>query len=87
MEEYKKFTQANRKAWNEVMPYHQKAKDEEWDKKYSDPNYIFQVDPELGMLNKIGFEGKDIAHLSCNNGIELLSLKRMGAGRCVGFDS
>ena len=33
-----------------------------------------------------GIEGKAIAHLCCSNGRELLSLKNLGAGRCVGFD-
>jgi ubiquinone/menaquinone biosynthesis C-methylase UbiE len=30
--------------------------------------------------------GKAVAQLACNNGCELLSIKNMGAGRCVGFD-
>lgn len=82
----KKYTEANRKAWNQVMPYHKKAMDEKWDTMFSYPDFIFQKDQELDELNKVGIEGKRIAHLSCNNGIELMSLKRMGASRCVGFD-
>ncbi len=82
----KKYTEANRKAWNQVMPYHKKAMDEKWDAMFTDPEFIFQKDQELDELNKIGIQGKRIAHLSCNNGVELMSLKRMGASRCVGFD-
>ncbi|MBT3756289.1 MAG: class I SAM-dependent methyltransferase [Candidatus Cloacimonetes bacterium] len=82
----KKYTEANRKAWNQVMPYHKKAMDKKWDTMYAYPNFVYQKNPELGELEKIGFKGKNIAHLSCNNGIELMSLKRLGANYCVGFD-
>jgi SAM-dependent methyltransferase len=82
----KKYTEANRKAWNQVMPYHKKSMDDKWDTMFCDPDFIFQKNPEFEELRKIGIEGKRIAHLSCNNGIELMSLKRLGASRCVGFD-
>jgi len=88
IKDFKKYTEANRKAWNEAMPKHKKVMDEKWDNMFSTGNedFIFQKDEELFELNKIGFKGKRIAHLSCNNGIELLSLKKNGAGKCVGFD-
>ncbi len=82
----KKYTEANRKAWNQVMPYHKKVMDEKWDALFTNPDFIFQKDQELDELNMIGIKGKRITHLSCNNGIELMSLKRMGASHCVGFD-
>jgi len=84
--ELKKYTESNRKAWNEAMPKHRKAMSEKWDTMFSDKEFIFQKNEELEILEKIGIEGKSIAHLSCNNGIELMSLKRMGAKKCVGFD-
>jgi SAM-dependent methyltransferase len=34
----------------------------------------------------MGIRGRDVAHLCCNNGVELLSLKNLGAGECTGFD-
>ena len=86
MKEIKNYTDANRLAWNQVMPYHKKAMDEKWDAMFAVPNFIFQKDQELDELNKIGIKGKRVAHFSCNNGIELMSLKRMGASCCVGFD-
>ena len=48
MEDCKTFTQANRKAWNEAMPYHRKAKDLEWDKKYADLNIFSRLNRNLG---------------------------------------
>ena len=86
MKNIKQYTEANRKAWNQAMPKHRKAMNEKWDEMFTNPNFIFQKDEELEELNKIGIKGKRIAHLSCNNGIELMSLKRMGAAKCVGFD-
>jgi len=80
------YCQLNRKAWNAAIPQHKKAMDDKWDRIFSDPDLIFQKSVELEELQRIGVKGINIAHLSCNNGVELMSLKRMGAGRCVGFD-
>lgn len=82
----KNYTEANRKAWNQAIPYHRKVMNKKWDSWFSQPNFIYQKEDELDELNRIGYKDKSIAHLSCNNGIELMSLKRNGAGRCVGFD-
>ena len=86
MPELKKYTAANRAAWNEVMPLHQKAAREKWDRAFAQPGYVCLDDVELALLRQIGIQGKDVAHLCCNNGVELLSLKNLGAGTCVGFD-
>jgi ubiquinone/menaquinone biosynthesis C-methylase UbiE len=80
------FTEANRLAWNCAMPYHKRAMDEKWDKILADKNGISQTEPELTALKQIGIKDKSIVHLCCNNGIELMSLKRLGAAKCVGFD-
>jgi ubiquinone/menaquinone biosynthesis C-methylase UbiE len=85
-QEVKKYTEANREAWNEVMPMHQKAAKERWDKAFLQPGFVGLAQKEVDLLNKIGIEGKAVAHLCCNNGIELLSMKNLGAGECVGFD-
>lgn len=82
----KKYTQANRIAWNMAMTYHRRAQDKEWDALMSDPEGVWQEEPELSSLLKIGIKDRRIVQLCCNNGIELLSLKRLGAGRVTGFD-
>jgi SAM-dependent methyltransferase len=90
IEEIKKYTEANREAWNETMPKHQAAAKEELDKCFSQAGYIDQEEEELeeflAVLYKIDIKNKDVIHLCCNNGTELLSLKNLGAGRCVGID-
>ncbi len=83
----KEITNANKEAWDEVMPKHQKARKSDLDVLFSQPGYIVQTDKQvLSIFDKIQVKGKDIIHLCCNNGIELLSIKNMGANRCVGID-
>ncbi len=82
----KKYTQANRIAWNEAMPRHQAITKEKWDSLFSQENFILQEGIELVKLKEIGIHGKKIAHFCCNNGVQLLSLKNLGASKCVGFD-
>ena len=82
----KKYTEANRDAWNEVMPRHQKAAREKWDRAFKQPGFVHLRSVEIDLLNRVGVKGKPVAHLCCNNGIELLSLRNLGAAACVGFD-
>ncbi len=82
----KTYTEANRLAWNETMPRHQRANGSRWDNAFSTPGFVALSAREQELLNSIGISGKKIAHLCCNNGIELMSLKNMGADRCIGFD-
>ncbi len=87
MNDIKQYTEANRAAWNEVMPKHQAAAKERLDRLFVQPGYIYQDEEELlQVIKDIEIQGKDIIHLCCNNGSELLSLKNMGAGRCLGVD-
>jgi SAM-dependent methyltransferase len=80
------YTEANRDAWNEVVPRHQNAAKEKWDTAFMQPGYVCIGDIELGLLRQVGIEEKAVAHLCCNNGIELPSIKNLGADECVGFD-
>ncbi|MDI6808816.1 MAG: class I SAM-dependent methyltransferase [Candidatus Eisenbacteria bacterium] len=82
----KKYTEANRDAWNEVMPRHQNAAREKWDNAFAQPGFVCMEDIELSLLRQIGIKGKAVAHLCCNNGIELLAMKNLGADECIGFD-
>lgn len=83
----KKYTNANKAAWNEAMPKHQKAQKEALDKLFEKPGYIVQTNKDvLRIFDQIKIPGKDVIHLACNNGTELLSIKNMGAKRCVGVD-
>lgn len=82
----KRYTQANREAWNEVMPLHQRAARERLDAAFLDQGHLELDTDALAALQHAGVQGQTIAHLCCNNGVELLSIKNLGAARCVGFD-
>jgi ubiquinone/menaquinone biosynthesis C-methylase UbiE len=84
--ERKRYTEANRAAWNEVMPQHRQAAKAKWDKLFSQPGYVCLDPLEIELLQQAGLKGKNVIHLCCNNGIELLSLKNLGAAECVGVD-
>ena len=87
IENIKDYTEANRETWNEAMPKHQAAAKKELNKCFPQPDYIVHEERELlSTLNKMDINDKDVIHLCRNNGTELLSLKNMGAGRCVGID-
>ncbi|HNR96441.1 MAG TPA: class I SAM-dependent methyltransferase [Anaerolineae bacterium] len=81
-----KYSEANRQAWNEAMPYHQRAAKEKWDRLFAASGYSCLDEVELAEWQRLGIDGRAVAHLCCNNGVELLSLKNLGAGLCVGFD-
>jgi len=83
----REFTDANRDAWDEAAPIHEKINQARLVKAFSKPGYNTLDDHCLDRLKEIGVQGKSIAHLCCNNGRELLSLKNLGAGHCVGFDA
>lgn len=83
---HKYYTESNRKAWNQAIPKHREAMDDKWDEMFMKTDFIYQEGEPLKELLKLGFQRKNIAHLCCNNGIELLSLKKNGAGKCIGFD-
>ncbi len=83
----KAYTSANREAWNQVMPLHQQKTKDYLDSFFSTPGAVIQSDPDLlKIIEQIDITQKSIIHLCCNNGVELLSLKNMGAGQCIGVD-
>ncbi|MBU0984753.1 MAG: class I SAM-dependent methyltransferase [candidate division Zixibacteria bacterium] len=80
------YTAANRAAWNEAAPLHQKQNFEELLAAFRQPGYNRLDRVATEQLKAIGLESKAVVHLCCNNGRELLSVKNLGAGRCVGID-
>ena len=80
------YVAANRAAWNEVAPVHARYNQERLRAAFRRPGYSCLDAVETALLQELGVEGKDVAQLCCNNGREILSVKNLGAGRCVGFD-
>ena len=80
------YTAANRLAWNEAAPIHKKLKFEQLLESFRQPVYSCLDPIETAQLQEIGLADKAVAQIGCNNGRELLSVKNLEAGRCVGFD-
>ena len=80
------YTEANRLAWNQAAPIHKKLNFERLLESFRQPG-CSRLDPiETAKLQEIGLNDKAVAQIGCNNGRELLSVRNLGAGRCVGFD-
>ena len=76
----------NRIGWEDAAPIHHRVTFDKLKKLFQNPQFIYLNRIASQAFNQIGVNGKSIAHPMCNNGRELLSLKRMGGKRCVGFD-
>ncbi|MFD1739041.1 class I SAM-dependent methyltransferase [Bacillus salitolerans] len=83
----KDYTEANRKAWNEVNAKHQNAKQEKGKfEKFSQKGYSKLDDTITDILHSLHIMGKDVAQVCCNDGEETISLKNLGASSVTGFD-
>ncbi len=81
------YTNANRLAWNEAAPFHVANADfQALREGFAKAGFSVLDEVETQRLHALGVEGKDVAQLCCNNGREILSIKNLGAARCVGFD-
>ena len=82
----KQFTMSNIVAWDEAASIHRPHTQADLIKSFSKPGFSVLDDVETKRLDALGVTGKDVAQICCSNGSELLSVKNMGAARCVGFD-
>lgn len=80
------YISANRLAWNEASPIHERYTFVKIIETLNNkPNgYIDKI--ALNIFRNLEINNKSVAQLCCNNGRELLSIKKLGAGNCVGFD-
>lgn len=84
--EIKKYTKANREAWNEAVVIHRKSRKINLIEEFKKPGCSTLDEIITQKLLKIGLEGKSVCQVCCNNGRELLSLINLGARDGVGFD-
>ena len=81
----KKYTEANRMAWNEIAPKHEEMK-REAKKQFKEPGFSCLDEVVTKKLQENGIKGKKVAQVCCNDGVETLSLKNLGAAEATGFD-
>lgn len=77
---------ANLEAWEEVAPIHAGHNQADLLRAFARPGHSVLDEDTKATFAQLGVAGKSVAQLCCNNGRELVSLKALGAGRCVGFD-
>lgn len=77
--------EANRLAWNEAAPRHERFLSTLIER-FKKPGYNILGPLGTEAFTELGIKGKSVAQLCCNNGRELLSVRNLGADRCVGFD-
>ena len=82
----KKLINANRIAWDEAEPYHRNAGFDNLLRNFSIPGYNYLSSIETQYFSNLNVQGKAVVQLACNNGRDILSVRNMGAGHCVGFD-
>lgn len=79
------YTKQTIASWDEAAGRHHKINnhlsDLVIDKKFNNLNTDFNC-----LVDSIDVKNKSVVQLCCNNAIDLLSLKKKGAGRCVGID-
>lgn len=80
------YISANLLAWDEVAPIHAQHRQSSLLERFRQPGFSVLDDIATTQLKRLGVDGKNVAQVCCNNGIELLSCKTLGAARCVGFD-
>lgn len=80
------FIEANRKMWNETADIHAQGYVLKLRERVNAPEFSTFDDIEKQIFASIGLKGKAVIQLACNNGRELISVKKAGAGRCVGVD-
>jgi ubiquinone/menaquinone biosynthesis C-methylase UbiE len=80
------YIEANRSMWNETADVHAQGYVTKLLERLKDPDFSTFDDVEKHIFADINLDGKAVIQLCCNNGRELISVKKAGAGRCVGID-
>ncbi len=69
-----------------MAPIHHRHNQAELLEAFSKPGHSCFDEIETARLRELGVAGKDVAQVCCSNGMEIVSVKNLGAARCVGFD-
>ena len=83
----KEYTDANRVAWDEAAAKHAAHNNAVLFAAAGSPDFVSFEGEILHTLQRVGVQAKQVIQLGCNNGRETLSLRNLGAARCVGVDA
>lgn len=80
------YVRANREMWNQTADVYREEGFAKLLAEVEKADFTTFDETERRVFAAIGLAGRDVAQLGCNNARELLSVKKAGANRCVGFD-
>ncbi len=80
------YIDANRRMWNETAEIRDSTYFAQLAERVQAPDFSTFDEVEKRIFAEIDLPGKAVIQLCCNNGRELISVKKAGAGRCVGVD-
>jgi len=81
------YVAANRAAWDASADHHRRSETFAGLREgFARGGFSCLDEVATDALVAIGVAGRDVGQLCCNNGREILSVKNLGADRCVGFD-
>ncbi|WP_337680874.1 MULTISPECIES: class I SAM-dependent methyltransferase [unclassified Iodobacter] len=86
MTEETNYTEVNRAMWNLTAEINKKEGFSELLSAIKNPEFSSFDAVEKELFTRFPLNGKDVLQIGCNSGQELCSIKRAGAGRCVGID-
>ncbi|MCC6711041.1 MAG: class I SAM-dependent methyltransferase [Candidatus Pacebacteria bacterium] len=80
------YYKSNEIAWNTVSLFHKKEKHSYWLNKIKEKNFSCLNQQQIIALKKLRVKNKTVCQPACNNGVELISIKKLGASYCLGID-
>ena len=80
------YVRANHEMWNQTADVYRAEGSTKLLAEVGKADFTTFDETERRVFAAIGVAGKDVAQLGCNNARELISVKKAGAKRCVGFD-
>ncbi|MGE5073637.1 MAG: class I SAM-dependent methyltransferase [Anaerolineae bacterium] len=80
------YVEANRKMWNETAGIHTRSRGAALEERVKAADFSTFDEVEQRIFAEIGLDDKAVIQLGCNDGRELIAVKKAGAGRCVGVD-
>ena len=80
------YVEVNRQMWNATAAVHEQAYVHDLRNRIQADDFTTFDAVEQKIFKQLNLQGKSVAQVCCNNGRELIAVKKAGAGRCVGFD-
>ena len=82
----KRYAKVSEVAWDEAAEVHKEYRYQQLLDGFKRPGFVGMPRERYDILVNHGVQGRAVFQACCNNGRDILSIKNMGASRCMGFD-